>query len=160
MEIRRHTEKHLESNTSKSQRWTNTTFWTWHLSERQASRMKPGFRLDPSEKIVNHLDEASRKEEGDEECESGTFWWRQQWKATYVLWPLLFWRRVLEIQIWKSWAHTLIRKPSHVHIELPQKEYFSTSCKPVAHGPHLEHRLVLFGLHSFLKKASANIQKS
>jgi len=29
--------------------------------------MKPGFSLDPSEKIVNHLDEASRKEEGDEE---------------------------------------------------------------------------------------------
>lgn len=67
-----------------------------------------------------------------------------------------FWK----YRIWKSRAHTLTRKPSHVHTELPQKEYFSTSCKPVAHGPHLEHRLVLFGLHRVLKKASANIQKS
>ena len=47
-----------------------------------------------------------------------------------------------------------------MYTELPQKEYFSRSCKLVAHGPHLEHRLVLFGLHRVLKKASANIQKS
>ena len=117
-ERRRHIEKHLESNTNKSQRWTSE-YDICQKGRRQEWSQVSAW-IPQKRWWITWTKEAEKRQVG-EECESGTFWWRQQWKATYVLQPLLFWRRVLEIQIWKSRAHKLTRKPSHVHWVTPER---------------------------------------